>query len=54
MLIQENFQKKQLILLKKSDWSGNVRQLRNVIERLIILGDKKEISEKNVKEFIKI
>ena len=33
------------------DWSGNVRELRNVVERLIILGDEKEISEKNVKQF---
>ena len=48
------FSKKAIDLIKKSDWSGNVRQLRNVIERLIILGDKKEISEKNVREFIKI
>jgi len=48
------FSKKAIDLIKKSDWSGNVRQLRNVIERLIILGDKKEISEKNVIEFIKI
>ena len=35
------------------DWSGNVRELRNVVERLIILGDEKEISEKNVKQFAK-
>ena len=27
-----------LIALKKIDWSGNIRELRNVIERLIILG----------------
>ena len=39
--------------MKKYDWSGNVRELRNVIESLIILGDK-EISPKNVKDFIKI
>ena len=39
--------------MKKYDWSGNIRELRNVIERLIILGDK-EISAKNVKDFIKI
>ena len=25
-------------LLEEYDWSGNVRELRNVIERLIILG----------------
>ena len=47
------FSKKAIDLMKKNDWSGNVRELRNVIERLIILGDK-EISEKNVKDFIKI
>ena len=35
------------------DWTGNVRELRNVVERLIILGDEKEISEKNVKQFAK-
>ena len=53
-VVTRKFSKKAIDLIKKSDWSGNVRQLRNVIERLIILGDKKEISEKNVKEFIKI
>ena len=35
------------------DWTGNVRELRNVVERLIILGDENEISDKNVKEFAK-
>ena len=35
------------------NWTGNVRELRNVVERLIILGDEKEISEKNVKQFAK-
>ena len=40
-------------LLKSMDWTGNVRELRNVVERLIILGDEKEISEKNVKQFAK-
>tara|TARA_B100000963_G_C22622943_1_gene670859 strand:+ start:1583 stop:2749 length:1167 start_codon:yes stop_codon:yes gene_type:complete len=50
----KTFSKKAISLLKKYDWSGNVRELRNVIERLIILGDKKEISEKNVKDYIKI
>ena len=35
------------------DWTGNVRELRNIVERLIILGDEKEISEKNVKQFAK-
>jgi len=36
--------------LKKIDWTGNIRELRNVIERLIILSDKK-ITGSNVKQF---
>ena len=32
------FNKDSLKLLEEYDWSGNVRELRNVIERLIILG----------------
>ena len=48
----KKFSKKAIDLMKKYDWSGNVRELRNAIERLIILGDK-EISDKNVKDFLK-
>lgn len=36
--------------LRKLQWTGNVRELRNVVERLIILSDK-EISGKDVKTF---
>ena len=36
--------------LQKLDWSGNIREFRNVIERLIILCDR-EISAKDVKMF---
>ena len=49
----KKFSKKAIELIKGFDWSGNVRELRNVVERLIILGDESEISEKNVKDFIK-
>ncbi|MEA2043081.1 MAG: sigma-54 dependent transcriptional regulator [Bacteroidota bacterium] len=35
---------------KKMDWTGNIRELRNVLERLIILTDDK-ISEKDVQMF---
>lgn len=35
--------------LQQKNWTGNIRQFRNVIERLIILGDK-EISEENVEK----
>jgi DNA-binding NtrC family response regulator len=31
--------------LKKIDWTGNIRELRNVIERLVILCDKKIMGE---------
>lgn len=37
-------------LLQEYDWTGNIRELRNVVERLIILGDN-EISESDVKLF---
>lgn len=37
-------------LLQKYDWTGNIRELRNVVERLIILGEK-EISKSDVKLF---
>ncbi|HWY10746.1 MAG TPA: sigma-54 dependent transcriptional regulator [Bacteroidia bacterium] len=36
--------------LQKRDWSGNIREFRNVIERLIILGGK-EITAAEVKQF---
>jgi len=37
-------------LLQEYDWTGNIRELRNVVERLIILGGA-EISEGDVKLF---
>ena len=36
--------------LQKKNWTGNIREFRNVIERLVILGGK-EISDKDVKQF---
>ncbi|MBS9461611.1 sigma-54-dependent Fis family transcriptional regulator [Flagellimonas sp. 389] len=47
---QKSFSKKAIALLKGYDWTGNVRELRNVVERLIILGGK-EVSEDDVKLF---
>lgn len=44
------FSKQAIKLLQEYDWTGNIRELRNVVERLIILGEK-EISEKDVKLF---
>ncbi|WP_228850895.1 sigma-54-dependent transcriptional regulator [Aegicerativicinus sediminis] len=37
-------------LLQEYDWTGNIRELRNVVERLIILGGA-EVSETDVKLF---
>ena len=36
--------------LQKSDWSGNIRELRNVVERLIIMSGE-EIKEEDVKKY---
>ena len=47
---KKNFSKKALEKLKKYPWTGNVRELRNVIERLMILGDN-PISEENIIQF---
>ncbi|HET8809658.1 MAG TPA: sigma-54 dependent transcriptional regulator [Flavobacteriaceae bacterium] len=47
---QKNFHKNAIKLLQEYDWTGNIRELRNVVERLIILGSK-EISEDDVKLF---
>lgn len=46
----KNFSEAALELLKAYDWTGNIRELRNVVERLIILGEK-EISENDVRLF---
>jgi DNA-binding NtrC family response regulator len=44
------FSNEAIKLLQEYDWTGNIRELRNVVERLIILGDN-EISEMDVKLF---
>jgi DNA-binding NtrC family response regulator len=46
----KKFSEKAIKLLQEYDWTGNIRELRNVVERLIILGDK-EVSESDVKLF---
>lgn len=46
----KKFEDKALKLLQEYDWTGNIRELRNVVERLIILGGD-QISEKDVKLF---
>ena len=46
----KSFSVKAIKLLQEYDWTGNIRELRNVVERLIILGGN-EISENDVKLF---
>ncbi|MBY0487659.1 MAG: sigma-54 dependent transcriptional regulator [Flavobacteriaceae bacterium] len=47
---QKTFSAEAIKLLQEYDWTGNIRELRNVVERLIILGGN-EISEIDVKLF---
>lgn len=47
---KKSFSAKAIKLLQEYDWTGNIRELRNVVERLIILGEK-EVSENDVKMF---
>ena len=42
--------KEALKILQKQDWPGNIRELRNVVERLIILG-KETIDKEDVKQY---
>ncbi len=46
----KEFSKSAIKLLKGYDWTGNIRELRNVVERLIILGGQ-EVTEEDVKLF---
>ena len=48
--VAKEFSKEALLLLQEYDWTGNIRELRNVVERLIILGGT-SISEQDVKLF---
>ena len=46
----KHFSPEAIKLLQEYDWTGNIRELRNVVERLIILGGN-EISESDVQLF---
>jgi DNA-binding NtrC family response regulator len=47
---RKSFSDSALNQLKVTDWSGNIRELRNIIERLVILCGQ-EISGDDVKMF---
>ncbi len=48
--VPKEFSKEALTLLQAYDWTGNIRELRNVVERLLILGGS-PISEKDIQLF---
>ncbi len=48
--VAKSFSDKAIKKLQEYDWTGNIRELRNVVERLIILGGS-EVSEDDVKLF---
>lgn len=49
-IAKKTFTDKAVKLLKAYDWTGNIRELRNVVERLIILGGS-DVTEEDVKLF---
>lgn len=49
--VKKKFLNEAISLLKEYNWTGNVRELRNVIEKLLILGEK-EIFGNDVKLFL--
>lgn len=52
-IMPKTIEKDALNLLKNGNWSGNIRELRNVLERLVIMSDK-TITEVHVKKYADI
>ena len=50
-LLKKKFNEAALKAMQNNNWSGNIRELRNVIERLLILGSD-EISKEDVERFV--
>ena len=48
---RKTFTPEAIALLQQKSWTGNVRELRNVVERLLILGDR-EITAANVRDYV--
>jgi DNA-binding NtrC family response regulator len=48
---KKSIERKALDELRKQPWSGNIRELRNVVERLVIMSDDK-ITEEDVKKYV--
>ena len=50
-IAKKNIDNTALDALKQHDWSGNIRELRNVVERLVILGGK-TITDEDVEMYV--
>ncbi|MCI1640044.1 MAG: sigma-54 dependent transcriptional regulator [Bacteroidales bacterium] len=50
---RKDFSKEAVEMLTGKSWTGNIRELRNVVERLLILGDQ-VISSKNVTDYVNL
>ncbi len=48
----KSFDKKAIELLQKLPWTGNVRELRNLVERIVIMVPHNDITEKDIVELI--
>jgi two-component system, NtrC family, nitrogen regulation response regulator NtrX len=48
---KKEFTKDAVVALQNVDWTGNIREFRNVVERLLILCDKK-ITGEDVKMYV--
>ena len=48
-----NFHDDAIKLLQEMSWSGNVRELKNIIERIIIIIDKSEVERKDIEFLLK-
>src|SRR5690606_9594890 len=48
----KEFSDEAIKILEKYDWTGNIRELRNVVERMLILGGN-PVSKSDVENFVK-
>ena len=48
---EKTFSPEAIALLQEKKWPGNIRELKNVVERLLILGDP-TVSARNVRDFV--
>lgn len=48
----KSFTRGALHVLEEYNWPGNIRELRNLVERLVVLGDEREISPQKIRRFL--